>query len=63
MVSGTVSGIVLTSPEGKTLYHALKFQFKFTNNEAEYEVVIVTSLFVNHGRKYSAPDGRLTITS
>ena len=29
----------MITPEGKVIEYALKFQFKATNNEAEYEVV------------------------
>lgn len=31
---------MLITPEGKIIEYALKFQFKATNNEAEYEAVI-----------------------
>ena len=37
---GAGAGLVLISPEGKIIEYALKFQFKATNNEAEYEAVI-----------------------
>ncbi|XP_019167796.1 PREDICTED: uncharacterized protein LOC109163501 [Ipomoea nil] len=33
-------GIMLTSPEGFKVYYALDYQFKASNNEAEYEAVI-----------------------
>lgn len=33
-------GVVLTSPKGFKLYHALVFTFNPTNNEAEYEALI-----------------------
>ena len=32
--------MVLITPEGKVIEYDLKFQFKATNNEAEYEAVI-----------------------
>lgn len=37
---GADAGVVLISPEGKTIEYALKFQFRATNNEAEYEAAI-----------------------
>ncbi|KAG5548861.1 hypothetical protein RHGRI_014275 [Rhododendron griersonianum] len=35
------AGLVLTSPKGQRLSYALKFEFKATNNEAEYEDLVV----------------------
>ena len=37
---GVGDGVVLISPEGKIIEYALKFQFRATNNEAEYEAAI-----------------------
>ena len=37
---GAGAGLVLITPKGKVIEYALKFQFKATNNEAEYEAVI-----------------------
>ena len=37
---GAGAELVLITPEGKVIEYALKFQFKDTNNEVEYEVVI-----------------------
>lgn len=37
---GAGAGVVLISPEGKTIEYALKFLFRATNNEAEYEAAI-----------------------
>jgi ribonuclease HI len=34
------AGIVLTTPEGQEIKHAIRMDFKTTNNEAEYEAVI-----------------------
>ena len=34
------AGLVLISLEGKKIEYTLKFQFKATNNEVEYEAVI-----------------------
>ncbi|XP_021745100.1 uncharacterized protein LOC110711036 [Chenopodium quinoa] len=39
-VNGSGAGVVITSPEGKTFEYALKFSFKASNNEAEYEAAI-----------------------
>ncbi|VFQ70919.1 unnamed protein product [Cuscuta campestris] len=36
---GYVGGIVFTTPEGFKIYHAIVFNFKLTNNEAEYEAL------------------------
>ncbi|VFQ66025.1 unnamed protein product [Cuscuta campestris] len=33
-------GVVIQSPEGFRSYHAIKFQFKVSNNEAEYEALL-----------------------
>ncbi|GAV86870.1 RVT_3 domain-containing protein [Cephalotus follicularis] len=40
-VSKSGVGLVLTSPDGWTLEYALRIGFKATNNEAEWEAVIV----------------------
>ncbi|KAL2921740.1 Protein FAR1-RELATED SEQUENCE 6 [Bienertia sinuspersici] len=39
-VNGAGAGVVLVSQEGDTIEYALKFLFKATNNEAEYEAAI-----------------------
>ncbi|GAV62004.1 RVT_3 domain-containing protein, partial [Cephalotus follicularis] len=39
-VSKNGAGLMLTSPDGWTLEYALKFGFKATNNEAEWEALI-----------------------
>ncbi|KAL0434020.1 UNVERIFIED_CONTAM: Ribonuclease HI [Sesamum latifolium] len=39
-LTGSGAGIVLTSPEGDELEYALHFDFKASNNEAEYEALI-----------------------
>ncbi|VFQ76638.1 unnamed protein product [Cuscuta campestris] len=36
---GCAAGVVFTTPEGFKIYHALVFNFKLTNNEAEYEAL------------------------
>ena len=38
---GSGAGLILTSPEGIDIEYALRFGFHATNNEAEYEAVIV----------------------
>ena len=38
---GSGVGLILTSPDGIYVEYALKFGFKASNNEAEYEAVIV----------------------
>ncbi|GJT65920.1 reverse transcriptase domain-containing protein [Tanacetum coccineum] len=39
-VDGCGAGVILTDPEGAEFTYALRFQFKATNNEAEYESLI-----------------------
>ncbi|GAV77949.1 hypothetical protein CFOL_v3_21417 [Cephalotus follicularis] len=39
-VSGSGAGLVLTNPDGWTLEYALRFGFKATNNEVEWEALI-----------------------
>ncbi|XP_019197220.1 PREDICTED: uncharacterized protein LOC109191107 [Ipomoea nil] len=43
---GAGGGVVITSPEGFKLYHALIFSFSPTNNEAEYEAFIAGLRYV-----------------
>ncbi|KAL0411741.1 UNVERIFIED_CONTAM: hypothetical protein Slati_3763800 [Sesamum latifolium] len=38
---GSGVGIVITSPQGKNLEFAIKFGFKASNNEAEYEALVI----------------------
>ena len=38
---GSGAGLILTSPDGIDIEYALRFGFRASNNEAEYEVVIV----------------------
>ena len=37
----SVAGLILTSPDGIDVEYALRFGFQASNNEAEYEAVIV----------------------
>ncbi|VFQ76691.1 unnamed protein product [Cuscuta campestris] len=46
-------GVVIQSPEGFRSYHAIKFQFKVSNNEAEYEALLSgLRLILNLKAKY-----------
>ena len=38
---GSCAGLILTSPDGIDMEYALKFSFQASNNEAEYEAIIV----------------------
>ena len=38
---GSGAGLILTSPDGIDMEYALQFCFQASNNEAEYEAVIV----------------------
>ena len=38
---GSGDGLILTSPEGIDIEYALRFGFRASNNEAEYEAIIV----------------------
>ncbi|KAL0401836.1 UNVERIFIED_CONTAM: polyprotein [Sesamum latifolium] len=40
-IQGSGAGIVITSPQGEDLEFAIKFGFKASNNEAEYEALVV----------------------
>ncbi|CAH9134294.1 unnamed protein product [Cuscuta epithymum] len=40
IAKGCGRGAVITSPEGFKAYYSMKFEFKVTNNEAEYEALI-----------------------
>ncbi|KAL0427702.1 UNVERIFIED_CONTAM: hypothetical protein Slati_2945000 [Sesamum latifolium] len=39
-IQGSGAGIVITSPQGEDLEFTIKFGFKASNNEAEYEVLV-----------------------
>ncbi|XP_056694947.1 uncharacterized protein [Spinacia oleracea] len=39
-VTGSGAGIIMVSPEGNIFEYAIKFKFKASNNEAEYEAAI-----------------------
>ncbi|GAV66629.1 RVT_3 domain-containing protein [Cephalotus follicularis] len=47
-VSGSGAGLVLTSPDGWTLEYALRFRFKPTKNEAEWEALIAGLTIAKH---------------
>ncbi|KAL0458471.1 UNVERIFIED_CONTAM: hypothetical protein Slati_0474300 [Sesamum latifolium] len=38
---GSGAGIVITSPQGEDLEFAIKFDFKASNNEVEYEALVI----------------------
>ncbi|GAV61369.1 RVT_3 domain-containing protein [Cephalotus follicularis] len=42
------AGLVLTSPDGWTLEYAMRFKFKATNNEAEWEALIAGLTISKH---------------
>nr|GEX10288.1 reverse transcriptase domain-containing protein [Tanacetum cinerariifolium] len=43
-VDGSGAGLILTNPDGVEFTYALRFQFVASNNEAEYEALIVGTL-------------------
>nr|GEW04208.1 zinc finger, CCHC-type [Tanacetum cinerariifolium] len=63
-IDGFGAGLIITNPEGMEFTYALRFRFKATNNEAEYEALIaglriaeqmgVKNLYVNADSKLMA---------
>ncbi|GAV85620.1 RVT_3 domain-containing protein [Cephalotus follicularis] len=47
-ITGSGAGLVLTSPDGWTLEYALRFKFKATNNESEWEALIAGLTIAKH---------------
>ncbi|GAV75854.1 RVT_3 domain-containing protein [Cephalotus follicularis] len=47
-ITGSGAGLLLTSPDGWTLEYALRFRFKATNNEAEWEALIAGLTIARH---------------
>ncbi|GAV82480.1 RVT_3 domain-containing protein, partial [Cephalotus follicularis] len=47
-ITGSRTGLVLISPDGWTLEYALRFRFKATNNEAEWEALIAGLTIAKH---------------
>ncbi|GAV64781.1 RVT_3 domain-containing protein [Cephalotus follicularis] len=47
-ITGSGAGVVLVSPSGWTLEYALRFGFKATNNEAEWEALIAGLTIAKH---------------
>ncbi|GAV65894.1 RVT_3 domain-containing protein [Cephalotus follicularis] len=47
-ITGSGAGLVLTSRDGWTLEYALRFKFKATNNEAEWEALIAGLTIAKH---------------
>jgi len=53
---GNGAGLIIESPTGAQYEHALKFMFKASNNEAEYEAVVAgTELCYTAGADSSQP--------
>ncbi|XP_073107718.1 uncharacterized protein [Elaeis guineensis] len=55
---GSRAGFLLTGPEGVTTEHALRFDFKASNNQAEYEALVAglklaLELGINHLQVFS----------
>ncbi|GAV82426.1 RVT_3 domain-containing protein, partial [Cephalotus follicularis] len=46
--NGSGAGLVLISPDGWMLQYAMRFQFKATNNEVEYEAIIKGLTLAKH---------------
>ncbi|KAL0344715.1 UNVERIFIED_CONTAM: hypothetical protein Sradi_4302800 [Sesamum radiatum] len=46
---GSDAGIVITTPQGKDLEFAIKFGFKASNNEAEYEALVIGMRMAHEG--------------
>ncbi|KAL0413829.1 UNVERIFIED_CONTAM: Ribonuclease HI [Sesamum radiatum] len=44
---GSGAGIVITTPQGEDLEFAIKFEFKASNNEAEYEALVIGMRLAN----------------
>ncbi|GAV56747.1 RVT_3 domain-containing protein [Cephalotus follicularis] len=47
-ITGSGAGVLLVSPSGWTLEYALRFGFKATNNEAEWEALIAGLTIAKH---------------
>ncbi|GAV90710.1 RVT_3 domain-containing protein, partial [Cephalotus follicularis] len=47
-ISGSEAGLMLTSPDGWTIEYTLRFGFRATNNEAEWEALITGLTIVKH---------------
>ncbi|GAV57128.1 RVT_3 domain-containing protein [Cephalotus follicularis] len=47
-ITGSGAGLVLTSPGGWMLEYALRFKFKATNKEAEWEALIAGLMIAKH---------------
>ncbi|GAV88759.1 RVT_3 domain-containing protein [Cephalotus follicularis] len=47
-ITGSGAGLVLTCPDGWMLEYALRFKFKATSNEAEWEALIAGLTIVKH---------------
>nr|GEV56205.1 reverse transcriptase domain-containing protein [Tanacetum cinerariifolium] len=50
-VDGSSAGLILTSPQGAKFTYALRFQFTSSNNEAEYEALVLVKVLENKSIK------------
>ena len=51
---GAGAGIVLTNPDREKLKYTLRFEFKVSNNEAEYEALIAGLDWVSKASAFTA---------
>ncbi|GKF80749.1 reverse transcriptase domain-containing protein [Tanacetum coccineum] len=60
-IDGSRAGLILTNPEGAEFTYAMRFRFEATNNEAEYEVLIVGLWIANSNirSKKQEKDGKI----
>ncbi|GJU44958.1 reverse transcriptase domain-containing protein [Tanacetum coccineum] len=56
---GSGAGLILTNPEGMEFTYALRFRFDATNNEAEYEALIVDRLANQVNGTYVAKEANM----
>ncbi|GJS44893.1 ARID DNA-binding domain-containing protein [Tanacetum coccineum] len=61
-IEGSGAGLILTDPNGQEVTYALRFDFKTSNNEAEYEALIARLDHIIPG-VYYAPEVTLNILS
>ncbi|GKE54200.1 reverse transcriptase domain-containing protein [Tanacetum coccineum] len=45
-IDGSGAGLIIKNPEGVEFTYALRFMFDATNNEAEYEALIVNGIYI-----------------
>ncbi|KAL0286094.1 UNVERIFIED_CONTAM: hypothetical protein Sangu_2748300 [Sesamum angustifolium] len=49
-IQGSGTGIVITSPHGEDLTFAIKFGFKASNNEVDYETLVIGMKLAHEAR-------------